>query len=76
MDMYCSSKLAVSAFGSVFFLGYALGSVILRYINVWGRKPALVIGAFYTVIGLPLTMFITNMWARYALIFCLGLSYF
>jgi len=54
MELYCATKLEISLFASLFFLGYGFGSILLKYFNNFGRKKGLYIGYFYTLIGIPI----------------------
>jgi len=76
MELYCTSKFGISLFSSLFFLGYALGSLLLKKFNNYGWKPALIFGYFYTLIGIPIVQFVPNVWVRYIGMLYLGISYF
>jgi len=74
--MYCYSSFELGAFGSSYFLGYALCSIILLSLNKTGRRPLIIWGSFLPIPIIVLYMFVNNVYARYLSLFLLGITHF
>ena len=72
MNMYCSSSLEISLFGSLFFFGILFCPIGLRFANIYGSKPIYVIGWFASLAIWLGLVFINNAIARYILMFLYG----
>ena len=76
MNMYWSSSLEVSLFGSIFFFGVLFWAIGLRFANIYGRKPVLILGWIISLLLSIGLVFINNAIARYVMMFVYGVWFF
>ncbi|CAI2363877.1 unnamed protein product [Moneuplotes crassus] len=72
LDMYCVAPYQVSLFGSIYFAGYLIGSLLFGYTSKFGRRINLIVSSFCTVATVASIVFITNVYIRYLGMFFLG----
>lgn len=68
-DLTCSSHLTRGLFGSFAFIGWALGSItILRFGDVYGRKPVVLLTSIALIFATLSLYFVHNLILVYALL--------
>jgi hypothetical protein len=72
MNMYCSEELAISGFGSLFFLGVALSTLTMKFGDNLGRKNYFYIGAVLNTVCKWALIFWPSRLGRYIFIFLDG----
>ena len=75
MNLYCESSMAVGFIGSSFFVGAFVGSFILpRIADIKGRKPMFLLGLIIFFMVSIATLFNTNLYFAYVILFFGGIS--
>ncbi|CAI2368258.1 unnamed protein product [Moneuplotes crassus] len=73
MNIYCIEKWKIGLFGSMYYFGYLLGSIV--FVNVsdmYGRKICTRVSYIGHTIAFFFIIFISNLYTRYACIFLCG----
>lgn len=73
--LWCTSGFMIGLFGSIIFVGYGFASFIINPLSdKFGRKPILLSATIAHCILQAMIMFITNQYARYVLLFFIGMT--
>ena len=73
LDIFCISGFKMGLFGSLFYVGYVIGSLsFLRLGDVYGRKWVLVAALTLQTLILLAFYFVWKQWVFYVLMFLLG----
>ena len=75
MELYCTSKMQIGFFGSLYFVGFMLGSVtLLRAADVFGRRPIYLLGLALHLVSVSMLIFLHGLVERYLGMALLGIS--
>jgi len=75
VESYCEDKYRVGLIGSLFFLGYALSSILLAPISSkWGRKKVLIWSSGIQILLFSGVCFTSSLLLLYILILGIGLA--
>ena len=75
MELYCTSKLYIGLFGSLYFVGFMVGSMtLLRLADIYGRRPLLLLGIAIHVVAVFFIIWLSSLIARYCFITLLGIA--
>jgi MFS family permease len=75
LDLYCETDFAIGAFGSAFFVGFALSGILLKMSDYIGRKKVISIGLIMQIMCCYGIYFFHNKYLYYLLIVIAGISY-
>ena len=75
MELFCTSSFEIGLFGSLYFVGFMLGSLtLLRLADIFGRRPIYFLGIVLHLASLTLAIFIESLLSRYLCIAALGVA--
>lgn len=74
-NLYCKDSFVIGLFGSVYFVGLAIGGFILKLSDTYGRRNIIIFASFLHIIAIYGVYFSNNYIAYYAFIFISGLGY-
>jgi MFS family permease len=74
MDLICADDYKIGMFGTLYFLGFFLGSAFfLRFADFNGRRKMVMIGIIGTIVTSFLIFIISDMFITYILMFVMGI---
>jgi len=76
MDLLCISKLKIGLFGSLYFLGFAISGIFLKFSDHYGRKKIIQVGCLFSWFIVTYLYAFPDLYIRYAMLFSLGLITF
>ena len=75
LGIQCAPKYQTSLFGSLFWVGVLISSILLTFTSKYGRRINMLVGAWFTVVVFTTLVFVTNLYLKYIFIFLLGFVY-
>ena len=76
MNLEWAPGWKTSLFGSLFFTGVLLSSLILAFWSKYGRKINILVGSYITILWYIILVFVNNLYVRYIFYMILGLWFF
>jgi len=73
LGMNCSSSFKIGLFGSLFFLGVAISTILMKFGDRLGRKNFMVLGGIMSTIDVIALIAIPSINSRYVFMFINGL---
>lgn len=76
MDLVCASKYNIGLFGSIYFLGFALSGVFLKFSDHYGRRKIIQVGCLFSCFIITYLYAFPDLYIRYTMLFLLGVLSF
>ncbi|CAI2360036.1 unnamed protein product [Moneuplotes crassus] len=76
LELYCYSDFMIGLLGSVVFIGFALGGIVLKQSDTFGRKKIILSGYILACVCSIILYFCKNMYVIYVTLFFSGFSFY
>lgn len=77
LDLICEEPFLIGLLGAISFMSFSIGSLLItRVIDIYGRRPVLLIATLVTPIGILMLISVAkSLVSLYVIIFVIGLTY-
>lgn len=76
MDLICYPKFQIGLFGSIFFFGFALSGLFLKFADHYGRRKVIQAGCLLSCFVVTYLYAFPQLYMRYTMLFLLGVISF
>ena len=74
-SLYCYSSFEIGLLGSLFFLGFAISGILLKFSDIIGRKMVMQVGTLLQAVCCYLFYFTDNIYIIYGTLLLLGITW-